>query len=64
VELDGKKPYIRYALGILLERSGDLEEASSCFRLALEIKPDFADARSALNRVVARSTVVQPTPYS
>ena len=41
----------RYNLGIALKGQGKLDEAAACYRQALELKPDFAEAHNNLGNV-------------
>jgi tetratricopeptide (TPR) repeat protein len=44
-----------YNLGSLAEDRGDLEEAVRCYRQALDLSPDYADAHFNLAGALARS---------
>ena len=45
IDLDPDNELIYYNFGLTLGKVGMLEEAAEIFRIALEINPDFKDAR-------------------
>ena len=55
VALDPKHvPDAYYNFGVLLLNRGELDEAAECFRKALELEPDYADAHNDLGLLFER----------
>jgi tetratricopeptide (TPR) repeat protein len=48
-------PVVQYQLGVLLARSGRLEDAAAAFRAAARLNPDVSDAAVALAAVLMRA---------
>ena len=53
LELDQENPFLLYKLGVARERSGSVSTAIPVIRRALEIKPDFYQARYLLGLCLA-----------
>ena len=55
VALDPKHvPDAYYNFGVLLMKRGELSEAAECFRKALQLEPDYADAHNDLGYLLER----------
>lgn len=50
LEQDPRNPVFLYLFGVTLEADGNATEAIPYYELALDIDPDFEDARQALER--------------
>ena len=51
LEADPNRPAALYAMGLVLERLGEREQAVTCFARALAVRPDWPQAREALDRL-------------
>ncbi len=49
---DEENPIVHYHLGICFEALNRLDEAKKEFRRALEIKPDFEEAKKHLDKLI------------
>ncbi|MBI4033104.1 MAG: O-antigen ligase family protein [Candidatus Blackburnbacteria bacterium] len=54
VEIAPTEPKVLYNLGVLYDRLGRTREASLVFQKALELKPNYEDARNALQTVAKK----------
>ena len=59
LEDDPQNPVFLYLFGVTLEAEDRPAEAINYYELALQIDPDFAEARTALERARAASSAVQ-----
>jgi predicted Zn-dependent protease len=55
VQLKPNDPFARNLYGVALDATGQVTEALAQYRLALEEKPDYANARFNLARALVRS---------